>query len=210
MKVNRVDGFGKDGVVTTNCTKRSSAGFTLIELVIVIALILIATGVAVLSLRTGLASSRANSGVQATLSQLRLAREEAIGRRMEYRVTFLPPATIQTERILQGQAPVVERSITLPPEIQFLTAPGNPSPGPDGFGTGKAAIDFDQANGGGGTIIFFLPDGTALDAVGDPNDGVVYISHARGLAPSHAISLWGATGRFKVWQLTTTGAPKWN
>lgn len=186
-----------------------SAGFSLIELVIVIAVVLIALSVALLNLRTAMASSRMNSGVETTLSQLRLARQEAIARRMAYQVTFTPPGTITTVRLVQGAAPIQERSITLPPEIQFL-APGLPNPGPDGFGTGRVAIDFDQGNGGGGNVILFVPDGTAQGANGGPDDGVVYIAHARGLTPPHAISMWGATGRFKTWELSTgRGAPKW-
>lgn len=188
---------------------RDAAGFSLIELLIVIVVIMIALGVAVLSLPRALAASRLNSGVQTTLSQLRSARQEAIARRMAYRVTFTLPGTILTERLVQGQPPVAERTTSLPPEIQFLAPPGLPSPGPDGFGNGRLAIDFDQANGGGSTVVLFEPDGTALDAAGNPDDGVVYIAHARRLAPPRAISMWGATGRFKVWYLTTKGGPKW-
>lgn len=192
-------------------TRGSVTGFSLVELVIVIALILIALTVAVLNLRTALASARVNSGVQTVLSQLRLAHQQSMARRIEYSVTFTPPGAIVTQQILQGQAPVTERTITLPGEVQFIAPPGLPNPGPDGFGTGKLAVDFDQANGGGGNVIFFLPDGTALDATGGPNDGVIYIGHARVLAPPHAITMWGATCRFKVWNLTNgKGGPQWN
>jgi type II secretory pathway pseudopilin PulG len=192
-------------------TRGSVTGFSLVELVIVIALILIALTVAVLSLPTALASGRLNSGVQTVLSQLRLAHQESMDRRMQYSITFTAPGTIVTQRILQGQAPVTERTITLPNEVQFIAPPGLPNPGPDGFGTGKIAIDFDQVNGGGGNVIFFVPDGTALDATGGPNNGVIYIGHARALAPTQAITMWGATGRFKVWNLANEkGGPKWN
>jgi type II secretory pathway pseudopilin PulG len=203
--------FAIEAMLKMKPTRRSVTGFSLVELVIVIALILIALGVAVLSLRTALASGRVNSGVQTVLSQLRLAHQESMDRRMQYSITFTAPGTIVTQRIVQGQAPVTERTITLPSEVQFIAPPGLPNPGPDGFGTGQFAIDFDQVNGGGGNIIFFVPDGTALDTTGGPNDGVIYIGHARGLAPTHAISMWGATGRFKVWNLANgKGGPKWN
>jgi|SRR5215472_4034070 len=192
-------------------TRGSVTGFSLVELVIVIALILIALTVAVLGTRAAMASARVNSGVETVLSQLRLAHQESMDRRMEYSVTFTLPGTIVTQRILQGQAPVAERTVTLPNEVQFIAPPGLPNPGPDGFGTGKFAIDFDQVNGGGGNVIFFVPDGTALDATGGPNNGVIYIGHARGLAPMHAITMWGATSRFKVWNLANgKGGPKWN
>lgn len=188
--------------------RASTAGFSLIELLIVIVIVLIALSVALLNFPTALAASRMNSGVEITLSQLRLARQEAIARRMNYTVTFAPPGTITTVRLIQGQPPFQERSITLPPEIQFLAPPGLPNPGPDGFGTGRNAIDFDQGNGGGGTVILFVPDGTAQGGNGGPDDGVVYIAHSRALAPPHAISMWGATGRFKTWELSTGGGAR--
>jgi prepilin-type N-terminal cleavage/methylation domain-containing protein len=194
-------------------SRRQHAGFSLMELIVVISLILIATSVVVLSFVRAATSSRVNSAVQLTINQLRMARQEAMDRRMQYRVTFTAPQTILIERIVGG-VPTVERTSTLPGAVQFVALAGLPPAGktPDNFGTGVNAIDFDQATGGAGTIISFYPDGTAQDAVGNPNDGVIYIAQPGALYTSHAISLWGATGRLKVWYLSkdSGGNPKWN
>lgn len=194
-------------------SRRHHAGFSVPELIVVIAIILVATSVIVLSLTRAGTSSRVNSAVQLTLNQLRMARQEAMDRRMQYRLTFAAPQTILTERIVGGVA-TAERTTTLPGAVQFVALSGLPPAGktPDNFGGGVNAIDFDQATGGGGTIISFYPDGTAQDALGNPNDGVIYIAQPAELYTSHAISLWGATGRLKVWYLSkdSGGNPKWN
>jgi Tfp pilus assembly protein FimT len=184
----------------------------MIEMVVVAAIIAVVMAVAVLSFGTALRGSHVNTAVQTTVNELRKAHEEAVDRRLLYTVTFVPPGTIVTQRTITGQPPVTERTISLPNDVQFLALAGIPAAGatPDGFGIGTAAIDFDQANGGGGTAIFFKPDGTATDALGNPNDGVVYLAQPGQLYSSHAVTMFGATGRLKVWQLVQKGgAPKW-
>jgi Tfp pilus assembly protein FimT len=194
-------------------TRRHEAGFSAVELLVVAAIILLTATIAVVSFGTTMTSSRVNSAVQLTVNQLRMARQEAMDRRMQYRVTFSAPQTILTERVVGG-VPTTERTTNLPGAVQFLAVSGLPPAGktPDNFGSGVAAIDFDQATGGGGTVISFYPDGTAQDALGNPNDGVIYVAQPGQLYSSHAISMWGATGRFKVWYLSKDagGNPKWN
>jgi prepilin-type N-terminal cleavage/methylation domain-containing protein len=194
--------------------RRNQAGFSAIELMVVVAIILVIVVVALLMLNPALRGGHLNTAVQTTVSQIRMARQSAMDRRMLYSVTFTAPGTIVTTRLLQGQPPVVERTVTLPSDTQFLAQAGLPGAGktPDQFGSGASAIDFDQAAGGGGNVIFFYPDGTALDAVGDPNDGVIYIALPGNVNTSRAITLWGATGRVKTFYLakTTTGGLQWH
>ena len=105
-----------------------------------------------------------------------------------------------------------ERSVPLPNGVQFTVVAGIPTTPqtPDGFGIGNVAIDFAQATGGGGNVIYFQPDGTAVDAAGNPNNGVLYIARPGQLATSHAITLFGSTGRLKTWNLSKQGATvKW-
>jgi hypothetical protein len=98
--------------------------------------------------------------------------------------------------------------------MQFVVVPGiptNPLTTPDGFGVGNNAIDFDLGNGGGGTQVYFEPDGRALDAGNRLNNGVVYIAEPTNLFSSRAVSLYGSTGRAKAWTLTkvTGGVAGW-
>lgn len=194
--------------------KRSApieAGFSLIELILVCVVLFIMAGIAVLSFDRSMNSARVNNAVQVTMNQLRLAHEEAIDKRLEYIVTLTAPGTIITQWTKTGIGPQTERTVPLPAGVQFSAEPGIAAiPAPDGFGTGANAIDFDLATGGGSNVIYFQPDGTAIDAGGNPNNGVVYIAKPGQLYSSHAVTLFGATGRLKTWYLTKQGAnPKW-
>lgn len=189
-----------------------NSGFSLLELMVVVLVIIIVLGIAVLSFGPALRTAHVNSAVQITVNQLRVAHQEAMDRRMLYTVTFVPPRTIVTQRTTTAAGTVTESTISLPNDVQFDAEPGLPPVGktPDGFGNGTTAIDFDQATGGGGTAIFFQPDGTALDAAGNLNDGLVYLAIPGQLYSSHAVSMFGTTGRFKVWYLINKGGtPTW-
>jgi len=191
---------------------KSQRGFSMPELLVVIAIIAIVSAVAVLGVGAAVRSARMNAAVQLTLRQLRMARQEAVDRRMQYTVTFTRPGTIQTARttglnplpgvVAAAAVTTIERTVTLPSDIQFTVPAGVPAQAPDNFGAAAVAIDFDQAQGGGGNTIFFLPDGTAQDNLGNPNNGVVYIARPGDLNSTHAISMWGATGRFKLWSVS--------
>jgi len=199
------------GVSKTRNQRHKTAGFTLVELMAVCGIFIIVAAIAVPNFARMMNSARINDAVQVTLNQLRMAHEEAVDKRLVYIVTFDPAGSITTQWIKTGFAAQPERTIPLPGGVQFLAQPGlSAIAAPDGFGTGTNAIDFDQANGGGSNVIFFQPDGTALDAAGNPNNGVVYLSKPGDLYSSRAISLFGATGRLKSWTLVKKGAnPKW-
>jgi hypothetical protein len=84
---------------------------------------------------------------------------------------------------------------------------------PDGFGVGTTAIDFDQGIAGGvKNVIYFYPDGSAQDAAGNINNGVVYLclfipGIIQEMPTARAITLWGATGRLRAWQLEWAAGP---
>jgi hypothetical protein len=161
--------------------------------------------------------------MELVLGEMRRAHDRAVDERRIYRVTFTAPQTIQVDvgqvavigSTITDSAPVfaaAQPPLTLPGNIQFLAAPGiptNPNATPDGLGSGAVAINLDIANGGG-TQIYFQPDGRALDGANRLNDGVIYLAEQNNLFSSRAISLYGTTGRSKGWFLTqVNGAKKW-
>ncbi len=175
-------------------------------------IILILSAVATVALGPIRDSARLNSAVQTTVNQLRMAHEEALAKRLQYVVTLQAPGTILTQWTKAGIGLQTERTVPLPDGIQFIALAGLPTTPltPDGFGNGNVAIDFDQATGGGQNIIYFQPDGTAIDAAGNPNNGVLYIAKPGQLSTSRAVTLFGATGRLKTWYLKQQGATvKW-
>lgn len=194
------------------------SGFSLIETVVVVAIISITLAMALVGIVPSINSSRSNSGMELVLGELRRAHERAIDERRIYRVTFVAPQTIQVDvgqvvaigSTITGSSPAFVQAqlpMLLPATVQFLVIPGIPTAAgttPDGLGAGAKAIDLDLANGGGAQI-YFQPDGRALDALNRLNDGVVYVAEPGNLYSSRAVSVFGSTGRVKSWFLTNVG-----
>jgi prepilin-type N-terminal cleavage/methylation domain-containing protein len=193
-------------------------GFSLVEMMIVVAIIMITIGTALLQIGPIVKESKAQAALQTTLGQMRRAHELAIDQRQVYRVSFTAPRTIQLDQVAidpvtKAKILTFRSRIDLPLETQFTVVTGMPSTPttvPEGFGNGAVAIDFDQDFGGGGTEVYFQRDGTALDGTNRANNGVIYMCRPGELTSCKAVSLMGATGRSKGWRLTQTGGvAKW-
>lgn len=188
------------------CSPQNQRGFTLLETLVAVAVGTIATAFATVQIATAVKTAHINDAVQLVEKQLRSVHQKAMDTRSEYIVTFNAPGTIVIQ-FLQNGALLNYGTVNIPGDEQFLAIPGLPiSPKtPDGFGNGKTAIDFDQALGGGSNVLFFYPDGTVQDGVGNPNNGVLYLARANDLYSSRAITIWGVTGRIKTWTLVDNG-----
>jgi type II secretory pathway pseudopilin PulG len=199
--------------------RRNETGFSLLEVVVVLGIIFVVFGTALFNLGPALNTAKSNTGMELVLGELRRAHARAVDERRIYRVTFVAPQTIQVDvgqvaniaSTVTGSAPAfiqAQPPLILPPGVQFAAVAGIPTTAqttPDGFGTGNKAIDFDISSGGGGTQIYFQPDGRALDGANRLNNGVIYIAQPNNLFSSRAVSLYGATGRVKPWFLSIVG-----
>jgi prepilin-type N-terminal cleavage/methylation domain-containing protein len=195
------------------------SGFSLIEMLIVVALIIVMASISFISMVPVLKQGRLNNAYNTTLAALRQARDNAISQRTSYKVTFTTTSSPVTNKItvtpmlttFQGAQTAV--TYQLPTDIAFVALSGLPSTGPDNYGTGLAAIDFGytaHASGGSQTI-YFCPDGSAQDdttgsCLGNVDGGVVYIARSGDLLSSRAVTLWGATGRIRGWRLYSNGS----
>jgi prepilin-type N-terminal cleavage/methylation domain-containing protein len=185
-------------------------GFSLLELMIAVAVSLILVAVADISMQPAFREQHVTDAYNITLTTLRRAHDQAAADMRVYQVTFTAPGTITVTQATP-LAPVLVTE-TLPPDVTFHIEPGIPTSGtvspttPDGFGSGASAFDFDQPPSGigGSNVIYFYPDGTAQDAGpngGNINNGVVYLGIPGQLGTCRAISLWGYTGRLRGWHL---------
>jgi prepilin-type N-terminal cleavage/methylation domain-containing protein len=207
---------GKKGRMPTSKMR----GFSIIELMIVTSIILIMLGILFIGIQPALQVAHINNAYDTALTQLRIARERAIAERSRYVVSFgatVPPLAAAgvpapDARSIQlwhfafatpaSPPPVLINSIELPPDVQFQAAAGLPAPGPDNWGAGGTAIDFDQGVGAGGlTYVMFMPDGSAQDELGNYNSGVLYMAQNGTLLTSKAITVFGTTGRVRGWHL---------
>jgi len=201
----------KDSIVS-----RNARGFSLLEAMAVVAIMLTALSVNFVLLQPALKAARANTAANECFMLLRRYRQQAIDERKRYIITFNAPNQIVISRwdvaVPVSPAPVVISTQVLPGNIQFQIVPGIPTANPpDNFGNGAQAIDFGQNIGLGGlNYVMFMPDGSSQDTNGNLNNGVLYTALGGDLYSSRAISVFGATGRIRGWQLVKQGNnPTW-
>ena len=174
--------------------ERNMRGVSLVEMMIVVAILMIMGSITFISLQPALREAQMNAAYDTVLSQIRMARQRAIEERKQYIVcigaasqplgaaTPLGAPTAQSIQVFRWDvgtaiaAAVQISTINLPQNINFQRMAGFPVAAPDQFGAGGVAIDFDQAVAGGNKQqIMFMPDGAARDTLGNLNNGVVYI-----------------------------------
>jgi prepilin-type N-terminal cleavage/methylation domain-containing protein len=206
-------------------------GFSLLEMVVVVAIAMIMMAVTFLSLQPALEDSHVNQAYNTTLAQIRQTRERAVEGRAQYIVCFgtdspkgaatpLGTPTAQSVQIYQWPSGTALSSaiqmtlINLPTDVQFQALSGVPTSAttvPDGFGTGTIALALDQGvTGGTPDQIMFLPDGSARDTNGNINSGVLYMARTGQLYSSRALTVFGASGRIRGWRLVnSSGTATW-
>jgi prepilin-type N-terminal cleavage/methylation domain-containing protein len=193
---------------------RGNRGFTLLEMIVTIAIGLVMAGVTFIALMPLFKENHVDAAYDTTLSVIRNYRTLSITQSKRYILTFTAPGTITVQYwgvgVPVSPAPVTVATFTLPPDIQFAVQAGFPAAAPDGFGAGATAIDFDQGMGlGSQNYIMFMPDGSSQDTLGNYNSGVIYLTRAGDLYSSRAVSVFGTTGRIRGWRLYPQGGNTW-
>lgn len=172
-----------------------AAGFTLTELMVVIAITGIVTAMAVFQAQVSLPVMRGDSAMQVVMAQLNGAREMAIAQRRNIEVNFIAPNEIQLVRQDVPNGTTVLSLVPLEGSVQFMQFPGVPDT-PDAFGD-ASAVDFGSAS-----TMMFTTDGTFIDQTGTPLNGTVFLGIPHEPTSARAVTVLGATGRVRGY--------KWN
>jgi prepilin-type N-terminal cleavage/methylation domain-containing protein len=198
---------------------QKARGFSLLEMMVVVGIVMIVSGIAFISLQPMLKQGHVTQGYDTTLMTLRRYRSQAITQRRRYKVQFTAPRTITVwylgVAVPINPAPVVVQTLTLPPDVQFMVQGGMPTTAatvPDGFGNGGTAIDFDQGVGlGSQDYVMFMPDGSSQDTLGNLNSGVVYLGRTAEILSMRSVTVFGSTGRVRGWRLNQVpaGGSQW-
>ena len=181
-------------------------GFSVIEMLIVVGIALVVTGIAVVKSQPALQQNRAFAGAMEVKSAMRQGRETAISARRTVQVQFFTglPCTagyacVQLTR-LDPPANVPTVILTLPIEnsVQFMLFPGEIDT-PDGFGNVAPITFAGVANGP--PVMEFQSDGSFTDGNGNVINGTVFLGIANFIDTPTAVSILGGTGRARAWRL---------
>lgn len=179
-------------------TRRGRGGFSVIELIIVVAVVAVGAALAIPTITDTVEYYDAESALQTVVSQLRLGRQQAVDLRRVTRVTFSAPATVTTERLEAGDWRQVV-SIDLPRSFEFRIEAGLPlglDDTPDRLGA-DSAVDFAGEHG-----VYFRPDATATNSLGQIAGGIVYLAKPGRLDTARAVTLFGSTARIRPWHFS--------
>ena len=166
-----------------------SGGFTLLELLIVAAILMLTMAMAVPSVQTEVADAKANTAMYQVRAQLQAARDWAMTQRRTMEVQFNGVDQIQVVRVDTSSRTTLA-TVRLMNAMTYLVFNGLPDT-PDAFGNGRA-VSF-----GGPTTIWFLADGSLTDANGVPVSGTVFLGAPNQPLSARAVTVLGPTGRIQ-------------
>jgi len=182
---------------------RDERGFTLIEAVIVLAIIGIVTSIAVMSVSTVMPVVRANSARQQLMAQLLRAHQASIDQRRNYQVQFKSPAEAVTSRVNLDLSLTQIEDYILPSSMVYYIFAGVPDT-PDNFGT-LNSVYFGPNCIALPCTITFQSDGTLIDSAGNIQNGTVFMGMIGQAKTAEAITIMGATGRTKGYSYASGG-----
>lgn len=186
-------------------------GFSLVEMLLVVVVLMIMAAVTFINVVPALRKLRVDNAYSTTIAAMDTARARATSMRRVYAVTFTLPGKITVTDAVDATVPPV-LTASLPDDVSFdaeLGIPATNATAPDRLGNGQPdgpiCFDIGVTVNCSNTFLFY-PDGSARDAAGNINNGVVYIARPGELASSRAVTLYGLSGRVRGWRMGRVGA----
>ena len=185
---------------------RSSSGYSLIEILILLACVGVVSGFVFIQATNVLPNFKSNSAMDQVIQQMRVARNTAIADRHAVIVNISAAGgTMQLQQVPPNGGPPVTLSTVPLTGAQFCLMPGVPDT-PMGFGNTQP-VTFVNANNLGAAIAVteFLSDGSFGAAVGVPVNGTIFTCIPGDKVSARAVTILGTTGRVRPyrWDGTT-------
>ncbi len=181
-------------------------GFSLVELMIVVAIIIIISTIAIVQIQPAVASARADSATREVVDQMRQAREYAITNRRYVQIAFALVAgqyqiqmTVKNSLTAGAGPDVVLQPVPVQLPMTFYVNPVLPDT-PDLFGNGNA-IFFGGVAAGPPAGMLFQSDGELVAAATYlPINGTIFLGVAGRSQLTRAVTVLGTTGRVRGWK----------
>jgi prepilin-type N-terminal cleavage/methylation domain-containing protein len=191
--------------------RENEQGFTMVETVVVVALISVVVCMAIISSGIGNMNSQADKAMGYVNGQLRVARGMAISQRRNIQVAFngTNHVLLTRQEVGGGQTPFLDNPADvngIPWEGPAVYAVVVSTDTPMAFGNG-AAIKFVNASTGGvpGPTMMFNTAGQFVDNTGAPLNGTVFMGIVGRPNTARSVTVLGATGRVRSYHWLGTG-----
>jgi Tfp pilus assembly protein FimT len=205
-------------------TRTAEQGFSLIEMVMVVALAFTVMAFAVMNTMGSSQNARANAAMDAVVAQLRQAREIAIAKRRNVQVQFTAPNQIQltvltlpaigalpAEAVPPAMAPTYLND-NVPGGLTFAVLPATDTPMKFGNST---AISLQQPTGGGAWTVMFTTSGAFCGSAqaaaslyqatnNNPVNATIFLGIVGKPNTARAVTIFGVTGRIRSYYWTGT------
>jgi prepilin-type N-terminal cleavage/methylation domain-containing protein len=172
---------------------RQDSGFSLIELLVVVAIGLTVSAMAILPFQAASSTLRADANLRIVEAQLLFAREAAVNQRRAFEVRITHPNLIDVVRQDLPTGTTVVSSARLEHGVQFVRLAATPDT-PDGFG-GGSAVDF-----GAATVVRFTADGMFTDGSGNPVNGSIFLARPNEPDTARALTIFGLSARVRSYR----------
>jgi prepilin-type N-terminal cleavage/methylation domain-containing protein len=188
--------------------KQLDQGFSLIELLTVITMVLILSGMALPQMTSMLQTFRANAAMDNLVGQLRSARELAISKRREVQVAFTGNNQFQFFLVniptTTPPTPLSTNPLVLDSGLQYAEFPAETDT-PMAFGNGAPIWINNQS--GGPIIMRFTTTGSFVGPNETPISGTIFLGMPGLINTARAITIVGGTGRIRPYYWIGS---KWN
>jgi type II secretory pathway pseudopilin PulG len=189
-------------------TNRDELGFSLLESLMVIGIMIVLAGMAIVQSFGSMGSYQANSAMDTVVSQLRVARQLAISQRRVVRLWVdsapEPDGRYHVKYQVQpapGTSEVAGTmvSVPIPGTVQFVLEPTVPDT-PMAFGNLAAVYIGNPPVSGGPPIMQFNSTGTFTDNTGVTLlYGTVFMGIPNEIPTARAVTIMGGTGRVRAY-----------
>jgi prepilin-type N-terminal cleavage/methylation domain-containing protein len=178
-------------------------GFSLIEMLIVLAVLGIITALSVVTINSSRLGLTGDGAMRVVLSQMNQARELAITQRRNMQLVFVGSNVIQIKReeVPAAGGLTTISSVSFEGRMQFLRPISTNTP--DGAIVANPltpALAFPTGASSYATEFKFSPDGTFIDQLGQTLNGTVFVALPNDTLSSRAISILGSTGRVRAYR----------
>lgn len=176
----------------------AQGGFTMLEVLLVAALIGVVMAMAIPITDAFVRAARADSSVSAAMSAIDIAHDRAVSERRNVVLTFVPPNRIQLFRQEIDATGTVTGTTQVDQFIleggqTFLKFTGIPDT-PDGFGsTGPTTFT-------GTEPVMFTSEGSMVDSNGDVVNGTILFGIVGQPLTARAVTIFGVTGLTRNWK----------